>query len=80
MGSPSYECDMKLNDADVKDYQHNGYLVVERLCSDEEVGQLRLRTEEIAAGRIAYPEAGHGRIFRRVKSDIKDDISSTGNR
>ena len=48
---------MKLNDADVKDYQHNGYLVVERLCSDEEVGQLRLRTEEIAAGRIAYPEA-----------------------
>ena len=41
-----------LQEMDIKQYQEQGYLIVENLISDEEIKQLRQRTEDIIAGHI----------------------------
>ena len=38
-----------LQEMDIKQYQEQGYLIVENLISDEEIKQLRQRTEDIIA-------------------------------
>ena len=46
---------MKLSDQQVNQFQKDGILVVEGLLSPEEMGTLRKRTEDIAAGRVDFP-------------------------
>ena len=47
-----------LQEMDIKQYQEQGYLIVENLISDQEIKQLRQRTEDIIAGHIPeYPSS-----------------------
>ena len=47
-----------IQNMDVRQYQAQGYLIVKNLISDQEINQLRQRTEDIIAGRIPeYPSS-----------------------
>lgn len=46
---------MLLNDTQITQFEEQGYLVVENVIRESELEALRSRTEDIAAGRTAYP-------------------------
>ncbi len=49
---------MRLSQEQVEQYHRDGFLVLEGLLSETEVGTLRQRVEDIAAGRVPFPEEG----------------------
>ncbi len=49
---------MRLSQDQIQQYHGDGYLVVEDLFSETEVGALGQRVEDIAAGRVPFPEEG----------------------
>ena len=49
---------MRLSHEQVEQYHRDGFLVLEDLLSQTEVDALLQRVEDIAAGRIPFPEEG----------------------
>ena len=47
---------MKLREEQIRQFEQDGYLVVEGVLSDAEIEALRRRIEEIATGRAEFPD------------------------
>ena len=48
---------MKPSDEQVAQYEEDGFFVMERLMTDDEVEELRQRAEQIASGEVDFPAA-----------------------
>jgi ectoine hydroxylase-related dioxygenase (phytanoyl-CoA dioxygenase family) len=66
-----------LSDAQIADYQRDGYLIVENLFDDEEIGLLReiARADHELAGQASGRRDGEGGVVRlAVRNDLEDGI------